>query len=196
MERFNSLGVKPVISLILSFLLIFIVENTLQIKFYNFFLNFGYKFFLYLGCVKVIDYLFGINEQKLKLVKVLCCAGAVFILDNPRIRTMDVFKERYDDFDEVENMESAWMYTSMFNFNKSALFPIVDSTIVYAIEVTKTEPIFLKYDYSDLKQHKNENGVLIDYNEKTSNLYFKYSISEFKYFGYCDTAKYDVNWLN
>lgn len=189
MAQCNNNNLKPIFSACFSLLLVLVIDTVIQIKFYNFALNFIYKFILYFGCVKLIDYLFSIKDHKFYAIKLLCCGLAVFLFDRPMIRTIDILNQRYHDFTGVENIENGWMYTSMIKFNKSALFPIIESSIIYAVEVSKSEPVFLEYECNELTQHKYKDGILIEYCIDKNNILFNYSMSDYNYYGYIDTEK-------
>lgn len=192
MVQCNKKTLKSVFSICISLLFILIVDYIIQVKFYNFALNFVYKLLLYFGCVLIADYLFSIKERKFYIVKLLCCVFAVFLLDNPTCKTIDVFNQKYRDFRNIENIENGWLYTSMINFNKSVLFPIIESNIIYAVEISKSRPIFLKYDYNELNQYKYEDGILIKYCIDENNVLFSYSMLDYNYYGYMDTDKYNL----
>ncbi|SJZ98679.1 hypothetical protein [Anaerorhabdus furcosa] len=186
---------KNIYSLLLGFLFIYTTNIMMQIKFYNFTLNFLFWFMMFMMCIVFANYLLSIKNDKYLVFKLILCGVAVFLLDNPKQQTIDLFNQRFEDFEEIDSIENAWMYTSMMEMNKSALFPIFDGSLMYAIEISKKEAIFLEYDFNSLVDLMEDEKLKINYKQNKDEIYFKYRISDINFYGFISNSYYQNNSL-
>lgn len=184
---------KNIYSLLLGFLFIYTTNIMMQIKFYNFTLNFLFWFMMFMMCIVFANYLLSIKNDKYLVFKLILCGVAVFLLDNPKQQTIDLFNQRFEDFEEIDSIENAWMYTSMMEMNKSALFPIFDGNLMYAIEISKKEAIFLEYDFNSLVDLMEDEKLKINYKQNKDEIYFKYRISDINFYGFISNSYYQNN---
>lgn len=185
---------KNTVMMLLSIFLIFIMNACVQVKFYNFIIEFLFKFLLFFSCFLLVNYFFSVKKDSWIAVKILLCIIAVFILDNPTQKTIDLFNQKDIDYHGVENLENGWLYTSLRKMSKSVIFPIIiDGHFVYILEVTKSKPIFIDGEFDKLSTIEIKNNHDIFYEIIGNEAYFKYDDCDFNYYGYINLAKYSFN---
>ncbi|MEG0077352.1 MAG: hypothetical protein RR700_05885 [Anaerorhabdus sp.] len=187
---------KQILSLIVGIFFIFIANYIIQIKFYSFLLNIIFKLVLYVLCILLSNYLFSIKKDKYYIFKFILCVFLIYGLDNPKQRTIDLFNQRTSDFQGIQNIENAWMYTSMRDMNKSALFPIIDYQIVYAIEISRNNPIYLDIYSSNLIDSTNYDGMDIQYYQNDEFYEFEYENNKYHFYGVVTNDYLEANKLN
>lgn len=185
---------KNILTILLSILFVFIVNLCVQVKFYNFILEFSFKFVLFLGCFLLVNYFFSVKKDSLIAIKIILCVGAVFILDNPRQQAIDLFNQKAVDYQGIDNLENGWLYTSMRKMSKSIIFPIImDSQFVYILEVSKSKPIFIEGNFDAFTTIEVKGNHEIFYEIIDDDAYFKYDDLGYTYYGYVNLAKYSFN---
>ncbi|MEG0661418.1 MAG: hypothetical protein RR443_12635, partial [Anaerorhabdus sp.] len=64
---------KNTVMMLLSIFLIFIMNACVQVKFYNFIIEFLFKFLLFFSCFLLVNYFFSVKKDSWIAVKILLC---------------------------------------------------------------------------------------------------------------------------
>lgn len=84
----------------------------------------------------------------------------------------------------------------MRDMNKSALFPIIDYQIVYAIEISRNNPIYLDINSSNLIDSINYDGMDIQYYQNDEFYEFEYENNKYHFYGVVTNDYLEANKLN